>query len=68
MFELKVLGASSDRVTPVPISNTAVKPIYTDDSRKAKVGRCREPWVQTKTKLLLKTGVILFLDPIANLF
>jgi len=30
----------SDRVTPVPIPNTAVKPVSADDSRKAKVGRC----------------------------
>ncbi|KKP59390.1 MAG: hypothetical protein UR53_C0002G0004 [Candidatus Magasanikbacteria bacterium GW2011_GWC2_34_16] len=30
----------SERVTPVPIPNTAVKPLSADDSSNAKVGRC----------------------------
>ena len=30
----------SDRATPVPIPNTAVKPVSADDSPMAKVGRC----------------------------
>ena len=42
LFEFKILGIFSDRDTPDSISNSAVKPISADDSRKAKVSRCRE--------------------------
>ncbi len=35
------LGGSCSGGTPVPISNTEVKPTSADDSRKAKVG-CRQ--------------------------
>ncbi len=41
-LEGSVSGAFSDRVTPVPIPNTAVKPVRADGSRKARVGQCRE--------------------------
>lgn len=41
-MEGSVSGAFSDRDTPVPIPNTAVKPICADGSRKARVGQCRE--------------------------
>jgi hypothetical protein len=33
-------GDLTDRATPVPIPNTAVKPVWADDSLTAKVGRC----------------------------
>ena len=34
-------GGDSQWETPVPISNTEVKPLNADDSVKAKIGSCR---------------------------
>ena len=39
----------SERVTPVPIPNTEVKPLSADDSSNAKVGRCLDYILRPKT-------------------
>ena len=47
-FEEKVLGASSKVETPDPIPNSAVKRFRANGSRKARVGQCRELFLQTQ--------------------
>ena len=46
-FEEKVLGASGKVETPDPIPNSAVKRFRANGSRKARVGQCRELFLQT---------------------
>ncbi len=59
-LERIVSGASSDRVTPDPIPNSAVKPVSADGSLRARVGQCREQSSSNTLRMQPAQGCFLF--------